>query len=137
MLPDSAKSAIVLVASAARDLIDAHESDIVSLGLRELHSAFPRVASAGLRSSLVLRTRSATFSPAPDCNLYRPNQVTAHPNLLLAGDWTNTGWPSTMESAVRSGYVCARNILTAEGMESQLPVGDLPAGGLFRLLRRS
>lgn len=49
----------------------------------------------------------AVFSPTPDLEANRPSRKTRIPNLVLAGDWTDTGWPSTMESAVRSGRAAA------------------------------
>jgi uncharacterized protein with NAD-binding domain and iron-sulfur cluster len=56
--------------------------------------------------------------------------------MFLAGDWTDTGWPGTMESAVRSGYTCARHVLEVEGRACDLPVPDLPCRGLAKLLFR-
>jgi uncharacterized protein with NAD-binding domain and iron-sulfur cluster len=70
----------------------------------------------------------ATFSPAPGSDALRPSNITALPRLFLAGDWTATGWPATMEGAVRSGYAAA------EALSGQkLLVPDLPAKGLMRL----
>ncbi len=56
------------------------------------------------------------------------------PNLLLAGDWTATGWPATMESAVRSGYLAAEAILAQLGRAERIVAPDLPRGRLVRLL---
>jgi len=135
-LPENARSAVVMVASAARDLVSWREKDVLSLGIEELRSAFPRLSFVPLACSTVLKIRSATFSPVPGCDGNRPGQRTAISNLHLAGDWTNTGWPSTMEGAVRSGYLCARDVLAAEGIESRLPIADLPRRGLFRWFGR-
>jgi len=55
----------------------------------------------------VVKEVRATFSPAPGIEARRPPAQTVYRNFLLAGDWTKTGWPSTMEGAVRSGYLAA------------------------------
>jgi len=55
----------------------------------------------------VIRENAATFSPEPGCDAWRPDARTPLSNFFLAGDWTQTGWPATMESAVRSGYRAA------------------------------
>ena len=55
----------------------------------------------------MIKEPNATFSPAPGTESCRPDNVSPIPGLLLAGDWTRTGWPATMESAVRSGFMAA------------------------------
>ncbi len=75
---------------------------------------------------------AATFSPAPGSDRWRPDPESPVPNLFLAGDWTNTGWPSTMEGAVRSGYRAAEAVLAADGRPASLLLSDLPAQGLAR-----
>lgn len=127
-------TAISLVASAARDLASMSDDDVLSVGLGELQAA--------LRSQLpkpdewmVVRHLNATFSPSIDADKVRPLQKTMVGNLFLAGDWTDTGWPGTMEGAVRSGYACAREILLREGESSDVPLPDLPAKGLINKLR--
>ena len=62
-------------------------------------------------------------------------QRTSVPNLLLAGDWTATGWPATMEGAVRSGHLAAEAVLSAVGRPATLRAPDLPRAPLARLLR--
>jgi len=64
----------------------------------------------------------------------RPTQSTGVPGVLVAGDWTSTGWPATMESAVRSGYLAAERILESLGRPQRVLVDDLPRGLLARLL---
>jgi uncharacterized protein with NAD-binding domain and iron-sulfur cluster len=61
----------------------------------------------------VTRERHATFRPAPGTAALRPSAVTATEGLFLAGAWTATGWPATMEGAVRSGTAAAAALLTA------------------------
>ena len=73
----------------------------------ELELFFPEVREAKLLKSGVLKEARATFSVAPGLDRYRPAQRTEWPGLYLAGDWTRTGWPSTMEGAVRSGRLAA------------------------------
>ena len=65
---------------------------------------------ANLVKAHVIKEQRATFSAAPETESLRPGCATAFPNLFLAGDWTRTGWPATMEGAVRSGYLAAEAI---------------------------
>jgi uncharacterized protein with NAD-binding domain and iron-sulfur cluster len=77
------------------------ESELVELCRAELAGAWPRLAAVKLVSGAVTRDPEATFVPTP--GLYRPGPRTVRANLTIAGAWTATGWPATMESAVRSG----------------------------------
>jgi zeta-carotene desaturase len=61
--------------------------------------------------ALVIKERNATVRCMPGHSKFRPGQVTPVPNLFLAGDWTDTGWPSTMEGAVRSGILAANQVV--------------------------
>jgi zeta-carotene desaturase len=81
----------------------------------------------------VVKEIHATFSPAPGSDAYRPTNTTPWPRLFLAGDWTSTGWPATMEGAVRSGYAAAEALAAATGAKPRFLVPDLPARGLMRL----
>ena len=74
------------------------------------------------------------FSGSPEVERLRPPQKTAISNLALAGDWTQTGWPATMEGAVRSGYLAAEAILAHFGRPTRVLVDDLPVGRLSRWL---
>ncbi len=67
------------------------------------------------------RERAATFRQAPGTAALRPRPATAVPRLFLAGAWTDTGWPATMEGAVRSGIAAARPALLALGRTDRLP----------------
>ena len=97
--------------SAANALAGWSESGLVTLCHRELVQAWPPLASARLLRGAATRDRDATFIPRP--GLHRPGWRTRHPNLALAGAWTDTGWPATMESAVRSGRTAGANVVTA------------------------
>jgi uncharacterized protein with NAD-binding domain and iron-sulfur cluster len=75
----------------------------------------PATRGAGLKHALVVKQRDATFAALPGIAALRPTQATPVPNLFLAGDWTATGWPATMESAVRSGLLAAAEARRASG----------------------
>jgi len=82
---------------------------------------------------------NATYSPHPGIDAHRPSAITAWPRVFLAGDWTATGWPATMESAVRSGYLAAEAVarvagLPSGGKDTRFLSPDLRATGFMRLL---
>jgi squalene-associated FAD-dependent desaturase len=81
--------------------------------LPALSDLLPAAASATVREFFVTREHSATFRAAPGTRSLRPGPRTRLPGLLLAGTWTDTGWPATMESAVRSGRMAAREAVAA------------------------
>jgi zeta-carotene desaturase len=101
---------IQLVVSASRSLETMPRADVIALALRELAEFFPAVRDARLEKSHVVKEIRATFSAAPGMESRRPPSRTSIPNLYLAGDWTRSGWPATMEGAVRSGYLAAEAI---------------------------
>ena len=72
-----------------------------------LAQLFPAAREAQVAEFFVTRERRATFRQAPGTARLRPGAGTQLPGLVLAGAWTNTGWPDTMESAVRSGLAAA------------------------------
>jgi zeta-carotene desaturase len=113
------ESYYLAVVSASRDLIPASRRQIVEMALRELRGFFPESSQARLLRSHVIKEVRATFSPAPGLQSCRPDQTTAHPRILVAGDWTNTGWPPTMEGAVRSGYLAAEAVARAAGQPAR------------------
>jgi uncharacterized protein with NAD-binding domain and iron-sulfur cluster len=84
-----------------------------------------------LRSRIVTE-QHAVFSVRPGIELLRPSQKTSVPNLFLAGDWTATSWPATMEGAVRTGYLAAENALTLLEQPGKLLAPDLPRSWLAR-----
>jgi hypothetical protein len=93
--------------SAADGYIDAPVASLRDLLLPELARALPRVRDVEVLDFFVTRERAATFRPAPGTAALRPPARTAVRGLLLAGAWTDTGWPATMEGAVRSGNTAA------------------------------
>jgi uncharacterized protein with NAD-binding domain and iron-sulfur cluster len=76
----------------------------------------------------------ATFGVPPGIDRWRPAATSPWPNLFLAGDWVQTGWPSTMESGVRSGHLAAEALCVASGEPRRFLVPDLPPQGLMRWL---
>lgn len=97
--------------SDAWQYIDMSREELFQLFSKELEELFPEARRVKVLSFLVTKQRRATFSAAPDAQKYRLPHRTPLENLWLAGDWTATGWPSTMEGAVRSGVSCAAEIL--------------------------
>jgi len=81
----------------------------------------------------VVTEHAATFRAVAGVDRWRPTQGSPIENLLIAGDWTATGWPATMEGAVRSGYLAAGAVLSRSPSQSFL-VGDLPTQWPARLL---
>jgi len=127
-------SYIELVVSASKNLIDKSRAEIVDLALKEVREFFPAARAANLVKSTVIKEVRATYSPRPGIDVHRPQQTTAWPRVFLAGDWTATGWPATMEGAVRSGYLAAEALTHAAGTKnSRFLTPDLPATGLMRL----
>jgi squalene-associated FAD-dependent desaturase len=108
---DSEEQYIQLVVSASREFIEMDKNQIVQLSLKELERFFPAIHDAKLTRSVVIKEFRATFSPMPGRDRVRPVQKTHFSNLWLAGDWTKTDWPATLESAVRSGNLAAKGII--------------------------
>jgi zeta-carotene desaturase len=106
---------IQLVVSASRTLIDMPRNEVIDLALKELKEFFPGVLDAKLEHAHVVKEVRATFSAAPGLDTQRPLAATPVANLFLAGDWTRTGWPATMEGAVRSGYLAAEAVMKSFG----------------------
>jgi len=129
-----AGSYIELVVSSSKTLIEKSRAEIVDLALAEVREFFPAARAATLVKSAVIKEVNATYSPRPGIDALRPAATTAWPRVFLAGDWTATGWPATMEGAVRSGYIAAEAIARAAGLKDQRFLsGDLPPTGLMRL----
>src|SRR5205807_2186048 len=104
-----------LVVSASRDLTGLTRNEIIEIAIGDLRLYFPRVHDARLVKAHVVKEQRATFSAAPETESLRPPAETSIPNLFLAGDWTRTGWPATMEGAVRSGYLAAEAVTQSAG----------------------
>jgi zeta-carotene desaturase len=128
-------SYVELVVSASKTLIDKSRSEIVDLALKEVREFFPAAREAKLVKSAVIKEVHATYSARPGLDAHRPRQITPWPHVFLAGDWTATGWPATMEGAVRSGYLAAEALLHSAGIGDRRFISpDLPASGLMRLI---
>jgi len=76
-----------------------------------------------LIKATVIKEVAATFSPEPGVDQWRIGPESPINNLWLAGDWTRTGWPATMEGAVRSGYQAAEALLATRGRQSKICAG--------------
>jgi squalene-associated FAD-dependent desaturase len=119
-----------LVISASYDLVPLSRQEIIDLCRAELSEILPATREARLERATVIKEVSATFSPEPGVDRFRPAQDFGVKNLFLAGDWTRTGWPSTMEGAVRSGYLAAEATLAAFGRPRSFLRPDLTVEGL-------
>ena len=126
-----------LVVSASYKLVPLSRPEIIALCLEELREILPAVREAKLLKGTVVKETNATFSPEPGLDQWRAPQKSPIAGLFLAGDWTATGWPSTMEGAVRSGYLAAEAILSEAGAARKFLRDDLPAEGLARLWARA
>jgi len=126
-------SYVELVVSSSKSLIEMGRQEIIDMALRELAEFFPRVKQAKLQKATVIKDLNAGYSALPGSEAYRPNTRSPWPTILLAGDWTSTGWPATMEGAVRSGYLAAEAISQDAGEPRTFMQPDLPAKGLMRM----
>jgi zeta-carotene desaturase len=122
-----------LVISASYDLLQKPRQEIIDLCLKEIRQALPAARNANLVKATVVKEARATFSPEPGVDRWRPQQETSIRKLFLAGDWTATGWPATMEGAVRSGYLAAEAVLRCAGEPQKFLQPDLGADGLVTL----
>jgi squalene-associated FAD-dependent desaturase len=100
-----------VVISASADATSIPKQQLIDVVLRELRHAFPDARDATLLRHRVVTDPNSVFSIRPDVDALRPACRTAADWLLLAGDWTQTGWPATMEGAVISGRVAAEHVL--------------------------
>ena len=123
-----------IVISASYDLLALDKTAIRDLVLTELGAIWPEARAARLLRWWVVTEHGATFSVRPGVEALRPEQRTRVEGLFLAGDWTATGWPATMEGAVRSGYRAAEGILSDLGRPARLVRPELPAAPLSRWL---
>jgi squalene-associated FAD-dependent desaturase len=98
------------VISAARDWADVPREQCLEAFTTQIRSLSPDARDAKLERGVVVIEKRATFSPRPGIDRFRPSQSTPIDNLFLAGDYTQTGWPATMEGAVRSGYLAAEAV---------------------------
>jgi squalene-associated FAD-dependent desaturase len=131
--PLAAGSHIELVVSSSKSLLAMGRNEILDLALSEFIEFFPAAKDAKVLKSAVIKEVHATFSPAPQSDRYRPIPITPWPRIFLSGDWTATGWPATMEGAVRAGYATAEALAFAAGDQRKFLVPDLAARGLMKL----
>jgi len=129
----SGGSYIELVVSSSKTLLDKSRTEIVDLALSEVREFFPAAREANLVKSTVIKEVNATYSPRPGIDAHRPSPITAWPRVFLAGDWTATGWPATMEGAVRSGYLAGEALTRSVGGRKQFLSPDLPATGIMKV----
>jgi squalene-associated FAD-dependent desaturase len=119
-----------LVISASYGLLSKSRQEIIDLCLNEVKRVLPAARAANLVKATVIKETAATFSPEPGVDRLRPNQQTRIEKMFLAGDWTRTGWPATMEGAVRSGYLAAEAVLRVAGTPRSFLQADLAPDGL-------
>ena len=131
---DAPGSYVELVVSASKSLVEMQRQEIIDLALRELAEFFPLVVQAKLVKAAVVKEVRATYSIRPQLDLLRPTALSPWPRVFLAGDWIATGWPATMEGAVRSGYLAAEAITRVADKPSRFIEPDLAPTGLMRLL---
>jgi zeta-carotene desaturase len=126
---------IELVVSATRAFAALPREAAIQQALSELAEFFPRVKDAKLEKVALVKEMHATFGVPPGIDSARPPAASSWPNLFMAGDWVQTGWPSTMESAARSGHLAAE----ALGLSAENPLqcfeADLQPQGMMRLIR--
>jgi hypothetical protein len=94
---------VTLVVSGAHELVAMPADEIIRIARRELDRYLPQTRGLAVNDRLVVKEPNATFAATPEEQPHRPGTRTAIPNLFLAGDWTATGLPATLESAVVSG----------------------------------
>jgi len=123
-----------VVISASYNLAGREKQAVIDEILKDLSVVFPEAARARLLRAKLLTEDQAVFSVRPGLDARRPTQQTVIPNLVLAGDWTRTGWPATMEGAVRSGYLAAEAVLKSVGQPTRLLVPDLSRNWLTKNL---
>jgi zeta-carotene desaturase len=113
------------VVSASRDLVEMPRAEVIDLALGDAAEFFPRVREAKVERANVIKEIRATYSARPGMEAVRPDTRTLAANVFLAGDWTRSGWPATMEGAVRSGYRAAEEVCAAAGRPGQFLLPDI------------
>jgi squalene-associated FAD-dependent desaturase len=125
---------IELVVSATREFAALSREDAIAQALRELAEFFPIVREAKVEKVALVKEVRATFGVPPGIDAARPGVVSPWPNLFLAGDWVQTGWPSTMESGARSGHLAAEAVCSAIWEPRRILEPDLKPQGLMQLI---
>jgi zeta-carotene desaturase len=132
--PAEKGSYVELVIAGSSTQLAMSREEILSSALREFETFFPQARKAKLLKSGILKEARATFSVTPGLDVFRPAQKTQWPGLFLAGDWTATEWPATMEGAARSGRLAAGAVV---GEPGRFMAPETAAGGLMRWLTGS
>jgi zeta-carotene desaturase len=129
--PRAALHHLELVISASRSFAALRAEEAIARAHAELAEFFPAVRSAVLVKSAFIKEVHATFGVTPGIDAARPGSVSPWPQCYLAGDWVATGWPSTMESAARSGHLAAEALSRSLDQSKSWLEPDLPAQGLM------
>lgn len=127
-------SYLELVQSASRAFAARERQEAIDQGLSELAEFFPQVREAKVEKAALIKEVRATFGVPPGVDENRPMAMSPWANCFLAGDWVATGWPSTMESAARSGHIAADELCGVSGDMQRFLVADLRPRGLMRIL---
>jgi uncharacterized protein with NAD-binding domain and iron-sulfur cluster len=114
--------------SAADEMVDVPAAKLRETFVPALAELLPDARAARVTEFFVTREKRATFRQEPGCEGLRPSAATSLPGLVLAGAWTDTGWPDTMEGAVRSGLNAARELRRALGAPARVTAVPHPAG---------
>jgi len=125
-----------LVISASHAELKKTREEILSSAIEEFGRFFPAMRAAKVVRAGVLKEARATFSVTPGLERFRPEPDILGDGLFLAGDWTRTDWPSTMESGVRSGRLAAEALARAAGQSARFLKAELPARGVMGLIAR-
>jgi zeta-carotene desaturase len=125
------------VISAAREWPSVPKEVALAQFEKQVRGLFPGAREAKLERGVIVIEKRATFSPRPGMDAFRPSQAPGGggvANLFLAGDYTKTDWPATMEGAVRSGYLAAEAVLGSLGEKQTIVLPDLPVQWPARLM---
>ena len=134
---DSKASYIELVVSASREFATLSREEAIGRAIDQLGEFFPEAKKATVVKSALIKEMRATFGVPPSVDEVRPGAISPWPNCYLAGDWTATGWPSTMESAARSGHLAAEALLKNAGRDKPIFVPDLQPTGLMKIFAKN
>uniref|UniRef100_E6PYZ4 Carotene 7,8-desaturase n=1 Tax=mine drainage metagenome TaxID=410659 RepID=E6PYZ4_9ZZZZ len=129
----AAGSYVELVISASRGFAALSREQALHRATTQLAEFFPAVRSARLLKSTLVKEVRATFGVPPGIDDLRPTAASPWPQCFLAGDWVQTGWPATMEGAVRSGYLAAEALCHSLGDPRGILVPDLAPTGLMKI----
>jgi squalene-associated FAD-dependent desaturase len=127
-------SYLELVQSASRHFAALDRQQAIDQALSELAEFFPAMKQAKLEKAALIKEVRATFGVPPGIDCLRPPSASPWLNCFLAGDWISTGWPSTMESAARSGHLAADALCASEIEDFRFLEPDLKPRGLMKLL---